>query len=467
MKRIVISVIVVLAVLLLGVGGLAYWSGQRAEQQYRAELEKLQAENPSLQLAPASYQRGWWTAEATTRLEVRSEEPEPVTFSLKHEIHHGPLPLTWWLRRGFTAEPVQVMVRTTLGREAGTPLADGIAKFFGNREPLEIVSRVGLDGAGTHTISMPPIDVTDAAPLQTLTFAGLQGQFEVTPEGKAVRGELGAPALRLKGQDGTHVRLVNLRLTVDQQSSQFGFMIGDSALSVAEFQVDNPENPQQPILLSGITFSTTASERGEQVGAGLQLAVTKLEAAGELFSDGLFSLSLADLDGRLLAQLRQLSQRQSATGGEAVAEEGLKLVQQLLQRRPQLKLTTQVQATSGGLQATADLTFQDPGEVDWENPQALLQLLAKAGAELTVGRAFLESLFGKTLEDQVRAAAEERSQELSDAQVREQGRTLAQEQLAPLVQARYLLVEGDNYKAQVRLHNGQLLLNDVPIPLGE
>jgi uncharacterized protein YdgA (DUF945 family) len=244
-------------------------------------------------------------------------------------------------------------------------------------------------------------------------------------------------------------------------------MIGDSALSVAEFQVDSPENPKQPVLLSGITFSTTASERGEQVGGGLQLAVTKLEAAGELFSDGLFSLSLADLDGKLLAQLQQLSRRQSAEGGEAAAQESLKLVQQLLQRRPQMKLTTQVQTTQGGLQATADLTFQDPGEVDWQNPQALLQLLAKASADLTVGRAFLESLFGKTLESQVRAAAEDSGQPLSDAQVTGQALTLAQQQLAPLVEARYLRVEGANYKAQVRLHNGQLLLNDAPIPLGE
>ena len=163
MKRIVIVILGVLGLAIIGLAGSAYWVGLSTEKQYQNYVNQSSG-NPNVRVTSADYRRGWWTSEAVTRFDIEGTRPQEgkpqhVSFSLRQEIDHGLLPIAWWLRHGFSPRPVQVVVRTVLVQDSDWTRE--LAALYGSREPLVIISVIALNGSSEHTVTMPPLDITD------------------------------------------------------------------------------------------------------------------------------------------------------------------------------------------------------------------------------------------------------------------------------------------------------------------
>jgi uncharacterized protein YdgA (DUF945 family) len=471
MKRFFLGMAVLLIALIGGWLGTAYWAGTQAQQLYRRSIQES-SQDPTLKITSQEYQRGLLFSEAVSRITLQGTPPDPatadgtLTFSLKHDIYHGILPIAWWLRGDFKPRPLQAVVHTVLSRDA--PWNTVLTELFGEREPLTVVSYVALDGSSDNDVTIPYLDLTHRLGLHTINFSGLEGRIHAAPLGRAVKGELSAAALyALISQElGSSIRLTDLRLSVDQQRGRFDFMTGDSALNVATFATSNLGDAAGTLTLTGLLLRTHVQEQGELVNSTFAMAVDDVNWNQTAIGSGQFKLSANKLDGAILERLQQWNREHRAVGVEPPAvQELLGLLPALLQRNPELLLTAEANAPQGELRGNAQIVFQNPEHIALYNPARLLSALSRAEARLTISKALLETSLFNILKAQVVAAAIREGQEPDDDQVTAAAQLQTQQQLAQLLNTRWLRLENDIYEAQARFEQGRFYLNGIELPL--
>lgn len=97
---------------------LAGWVGVRA-QAVCEPLLTTPWQSPALRLAAADCRRGWLRSRSVARLDLAAGDA--ITVTLSSDIHHGPLPVTWWAKGEATPLPVWAVVHTKLaGDVAGS-----------------------------------------------------------------------------------------------------------------------------------------------------------------------------------------------------------------------------------------------------------------------------------------------------------------------------------------------------------
>lgn len=473
MKRIIITVLGVLLVVATGMAGIAYWIGFQVETQYQAYLQR-NATQWNLTPASTHYQRGWLVSDATTVLQTpkgeRAGSDAEVTFSLRHRIYHGPLPVGGWLaQQDFSLDPAQAIVRTVLNGDAAW--LERLQALYQGREPLAVISRIHLDGSSDHELSMPSLDITDQAMLSSLAFSGLQGQFHATPAGDVTRGDIDVAALRIVGRGtaaGKTVRLRNLKFSVIQQPDRFHFTIGNSILQLDELGLDNAGTTTDSILLGGITLFNKTTERDTSIDGDLQLAVQEVVVNDKILGKGQLNMSMTGLDGLLLMQIRQWSRDQMLDGtaaGGGRMDDLVPLFQGLLARHPTLNLEARVTTPEGTLELDADIVLREFSQIRLQDPGTLLQILARASAEISVSKTLLEPALRNFLKMRLRSAALAQQQDIDEPALERYAAAQVQQQLGQLAHSRFIEIREDRYKTRGRYADGRLVINGIRIPL--
>lgn len=465
--------LVVLGVTLLlaaGLTGAAYWSGQQAEHWYRQILAES-ARQSGLHITLTSYQRGWFSSTATTHYQNQSNttdhalaapdtETTDLSFSTHETIYHGPLPLMAWGVPGVSPTPAATVIRQTLVPDS-SPWTRKLAEWYGNQEPLTVVTRVGFDGASASRVTMPPLTLNqianqaanDPMPLQNLDFSGLNGQFQMTPGGATVQGDLSVAQLAATAQAKTadaaneaaaiqRVTLRDLRLTANQRKSAFDLLLGDTHFQLGELRIEDAAGAA-PALLSRLRLDTTSvvnPQNPQQIDAEVKMQVDKVEIP-PWNGVGNFRLALQRLDGAALSQFQQWRDQLPTDSSDPQAAQGevaalLTLARGLLRGEPELQFDTQGRLAQDDWQGQLRLNFQDyatDGDLA-QNPASLLGALRHGSLDLTVAKGLAELLIP--------------------------------EQITALVAAGLVQLHDGHYQVQARFDNGQLLVNGHPIPLG-
>ncbi|MEE4376231.1 MAG: YdgA family protein [Candidatus Competibacteraceae bacterium] len=471
MKRVFVTMLIVLVLLVGGLAGASYWAGVQAERLYKDYLEQG-SQDPKITLTQDAYQRNLFSSEALTQLTLTGNQldgnqaTQQVSLPLRQEIYHGPVPIGWWWQGHFTLQPMQAVVRTVLGPElAGRATLD---MLFDGREPLTVVSYVALDGSILNRITIPYLDVTERLNLSALSFSGLRGDLQVAPLGRSVKGKLNAQALyaMLSKESGSTLRFINLHLTMDQRFGEFGFMVGDSVLGLETLETTNLFGDVPGTLkLSDLVLHTNIKERESWIDSGISLAVKELTWNQATVGSVQFQLSANHLDGATLAQLRQWNRQYSGNDDDPAAINALlKVLPALLRDNPELVWEMRANALEGDLQANAKIVLQDPGPIEPRNPVQWLNALANANAELSISRALLEASFTNIVKAQLIAAAIREGEEPDDQELTDIAILQTQRQLAQLHATRWLLLEGESYRTQARFEQGRLFVNDTEIP---
>lgn len=471
MKRFFRVFAVVLIVLVGGWLGTAYWAGVQAERLYQNALQQ-NLQDTDLKVTPQDYQRGLLSSEAVSRVTVEGTQPDPtpadgsLTFSLKHNIYHGLLPLPFWLQGDFEPRPLQTVVRTELGRDG--PWNAVLSELFGEREPLTVVSYVALDGSSDNHITIPYLDLTNRLGLSTINFSGLEGQIAASPLGHSIKGELSAAGLYalISRELGSSIRLTDLQLRVDQRRGRFDFLTGDSALSVASLTTSNLGAANGTLTLDGLLLSTRVQEQGALVDSTLALAVEGVNWNQTGIGSAQLQLAANKLDGATLKKLQQWSRAYRGNDAEPAAiQDLLILLPAFLQRNPELLLTAEADAPQGELRSKARFVLQKPEQIAPLNPAQLLSAVSQAEVALTVSKALLETSLFNIIKAQMVAEAIQEGQEPDEDQVNIAAQLQMQQQLTQLINTRWLLLEDDKYQTQARFEQGKFFLNGVQLPL--
>ncbi len=198
-----VGVVVVVLVLAAGCVGAAYWSGQRAERWYQEALTEG-SKNPSIKLSTVRYERGLFSSQAVTRVQLAmpeggDSEYARSAFSIRQDIYHGPLPLAGRDVPGVPLAWTGAVVRATLDLDSNAWTRE-LAKLYGGQEPMVAISQIAFDGASNTRITMPPLTLNNVEELQNFKFAGLQGQFQIAPHGAAVQGDMTVSSLEAAGK---------------------------------------------------------------------------------------------------------------------------------------------------------------------------------------------------------------------------------------------------------------------------
>ncbi|NJN45466.1 MAG: YdgA family protein [Candidatus Competibacteraceae bacterium] len=270
----------------------------------------------------------------------------------------------------------------------------------------------------------------------------------------------------LSKTSGSTLRLLDLRLTMDQQYGRFGFMIGDSALRLESLETTNLFGDVPGTLkLTDLVLRTDVKERESWMDSGFSLAVKELTWNQATIGSVQFQLSANRLNGATLAQLKQWNRQYSGNDDNPAAVQALlNMLPTLLRDNPELVWEVRANAPEGDLQASAKIVLQDPGSSQSQNPVQWFNAVANANAELAISRALLEASLTNIVKAQLIAAAIQEGEDPDEQELTDIAVLKTQQQLAQLQATQWLRLEEETYRAQARFEQGRLFVNDTEIP---
>ena len=481
MNKLVGGVVVVVVVAAAGVTGAAYWSGMQAQRWYEEALAEG-AKNPNVKFSTVSYQRGLFSSQSVTRIQLTmpensdAKEADP-SFSIRQEIYHGPLPLAGWGVPGIPMQVTGAVVLAVLEPDSSAWTRE-LAKAYGNQPPIVAISRIAFDGASDTHIAMPPLTLTNTGEVQSLKFSGLQGQFQVAAKAAAVQGNLtvasleavGKPTSAADGQPATgggQISLRDLSLTVNQRKGAFDLLFGDSSFKIGDLSAKD-ETSGAPIAINNLSISGSLTPQGAQQIAAEALIKASKVTVDQQSGEGSLKLVLRNLDGATVAKLQQWQQKVASNPNEDPQALGelMPLIKALLAGKPEFLIDSQAKLAQGNWQGQLTLNFQDFGEINpLLDPSGLLNALEKGAADVAASRTLVEALLTNTAKETALAQAKAQGETVDDQAAQTQAAQQVTEQLQGLTAAGFIVLEGDQYKSSARFAGGKLTVNGQEIPL--
>ena len=126
--------------------GATAWSGRQAQLRYGTELSRLEARFPFMRVTDRRYDKGFFSATATTSFQVGCPRPgvPPATLTVTSVVRHGPL-------AGRTLAAAVIDSQLAL---AGA--AQPVAAAFSGAAPLTVHTVIGFTGRGRSSFESPP-----------------------------------------------------------------------------------------------------------------------------------------------------------------------------------------------------------------------------------------------------------------------------------------------------------------------
>lgn len=476
---------IIVAILIVGVAayaGTAYWLGQQAERWYQDSLAEI-PNNPNIKLSITRYQRGVFSSQAETRVQIilpqnqdsgSSDQVDP-SFTIRQEIYHGPLPLAGWGVPGVPMVWTGAIVRDTLDVNSSA-WTRALARWYGNQEPMLSISQIGFDGTANSHITMPPLKLDQLEDLQSLAFSGLDGQFQISPHNTAIQGQMTVSSLEVVGkpaESGTDqadkfgkINLRDFSMTVNQRKGAFDLMFGESGVKIAELRGEDQQ--AAPLFsIENLSITGNASQSSpQQIASEATFAVDKF-TVGKESGKGSMRVALRQLDGPTMGKIEQWGKKTNDPFEDPLAlNELLTLMKALLPGKPEVLLDTQATLTQGEWRSQLTLNFQDPGVIDLiQNPMSVLGILEKGLADINVSKPLLEAMLTGLIKQQLLTQLKDQGQAVDESAVQAIAQQQVEQQLQELVAAHFIRLEGDRYLSTARFEGGKLSVNDQEIPL--
>jgi uncharacterized protein YdgA (DUF945 family) len=366
---------------LAGLGGFALWAGMSAQGHYRDWVHSL-GERGDLRVLETSFERGWMSSHAETKLELHGRSGDAfkvvlellgaedirarIGFRMSHQIEHGPLPLWQWAATGFRGAPVVAEVASVI--ELDHESQAELVAVMGRMPSIAAHTVVRSSGAGETRFSAPSQElesVTDAGP-RAVAWKGMRGSLSFAPGWGSFAGTVRSPGFDAEGPalllsaTGMEWHLdvaASAGLPLGRSSWRVGSLriepVGDGT-EVAEVPEAGPEpdpeepavaeqGPDSPVADAGaateepepaqaadpfaLVFSGLAIGQSSQVGAGrfageAWIEVQRVDVGTASYGPGEVRIALSDVDADALLKLRRTTSRleAQAEGGQVSGE---------------------------------------------------------------------------------------------------------------------------------------------------
>lgn len=210
-----------------GLAVVACWpfaTGQIAHSMYEREVD--QRTTADFTLEEQSYERGYLSSQAVTRVQFKGESKVlleqsglPVAYEITSEISHGVL--------GVSSSNTLVM----------TPELQQITQkvWPGNPTPVRLDLDTLLTGASDYHLTVAPFSLSESNSNLTASELSVKGEIDRKGRGKAT---FSLPALAFNDDNGQQLKVDTITGS-GQGYLQEGLWIGNQSLSIEQAQLDN------------------------------------------------------------------------------------------------------------------------------------------------------------------------------------------------------------------------------------
>lgn len=314
MKRSIVVLLVLLALIILVSPGIVGWL---AEKNLEQDIEWAGSDASDVVVTTEKFDRGWFTSAGRHRVSLRPGslgaklEPGEAMPSLiiDTRFDHGLVPVSSMSLPSGSLKPGLARMVSTL------QIDDGNGKL--TDVPGTIYSETSLGGETTGRYVLEAGSRDDADGTASWSGADLFFVANSTNRALSLKGEV-LPWSYRAGANTAEVG--RLSIDVQQSDSDFGFAVGDLALEIESLAVDGLAGPVG--AFKGLTINGSSAVDGEQLNARTQMALQGMLIPG--FGDvGVnFDAAVGNLDaasvGRIAGAMNQA--RASADPDAALGE---------------------------------------------------------------------------------------------------------------------------------------------------
>jgi uncharacterized protein YdgA (DUF945 family) len=290
---IVLGCIVVLALLATPlVGGLL---ARKAHDVLVANLDQVGvATSGAVRIANEGFDLGWLSSTSRMRVDL-GVAGSPLQFTLRHVIHHGPLPMGR-LTRG----PSLAVIDTTVEDVHAT---DGADAFVGET----VIDMTGDVGVDLTSLALPRRD--------DMAWEGGSARLRVEGQGTRIAVQLNAPRFELRNATG-EVTLQKLAIDYTSERMGEGPGVGTATYAIERARMSTPASRNAAVDRFSWTSTSAQNAVGRfDVSGVLRLGALDLDDLS--YRDVAFEISLRNLDENAVGALDALRSQITDAGTRA------------------------------------------------------------------------------------------------------------------------------------------------------
>jgi uncharacterized protein YdgA (DUF945 family) len=487
-------------------GGAAFWAGIKAQDTLE-EQHRMLASLPIFKVKSHTYDRGWFSSQETTELVFNRRLTGPYetmlpdnirpllgsTIRFTNTIKHGPFPGL----ANFDLHPGSALVTTRFDMSASTKKT--LALFFGDKDPITVINRLGFGGGGELKIDIPAFDYEEALSGVKVKWQGFKLNVDYSHGFRQYQTEADSPAFSLEAASKGTVHFDGVRYVSDIRPGATGVKLGTSELTVNNVQFNWKDSIPYSIKLNDLVYLLTRVHVGEFInpsgefkpssvslkGLHYQIVTTEEEpfinSRGRLgfdtfsYNDQVYGpmrldVSANHLHGPTLLKLDQAISQIPIEGVDpaTLRKHYISTIKQygipLLENDPRLVVNDfYLKMPTGEATLKGQLALKGLQETDLKDPLLILKRF-QVNAQLSLPRQTLENLVVNQARNlfTVDQSAEDQPnlKEIDDL-----AKNLLDSQLAQWIQDGYISQDKGQISTRVDYRDGELRISQKRVPL--
>ena len=446
-------VVIVVVIILLGAGAAApYWFGMQAEQAYKRSLEEV-TKDGQVAITNPSYERGWLdsTAEATYTV-----SGTPISLTATHKIYHGPIPFDGEME----FKPVLALIVSQANLNLPAPL---------KVPPLTGKTIIHLEGDSETHIAMAGGSSTEAAG-SSITWQGLSGDSTTSADMKQMTLKVILPLLQVNSAT-QKFSLAQAKIDANLHEGVSGLTTGSLAYSIDKL---SGVTETDTMAINGLVLAMSSSEAAGNLNADIDLKIQSFSNTTSNYGPGQVNIKIRNLDAATLVKYQ--NEMRALQAKKLPAEQMpsmfmgkmLALLTSLSKKAPEMEISKlSLKMPDGEITGHGKLVLDGSKTDISENPGLLLMALSGEGV-LLVPKSAVRMLTELDLNRQVESLkaqgklSEKEIKKLTPQKVSEISSNAAPKYMDRYAANMKLVPDGENYKAEFSLSQGQLLVNGQP-----
>jgi len=450
--------------------------GALAQQRIDAGIARLDAEN-DIDAAVVDYARGFTTSTATIELTTPTgavdDAPVPPEMrALLEQLSAQPVRLLVTMRHGpvlLGDGPLLGIAASTIRLDPALPRYREFLDAAGIEYLFEIRTVTGFDGRSEFVADMPAFALREGADDITFSGADATGSYDIASRRLIVSGQ--ADELRI-ASDATTFAAEALTFDSDSTWQTQLLRVGYAAASVGRISADSPVETFG-IDNVAVRFDVALDDGGERATMLSEYAFDRLSDGAELNLEDFAVTAVArrvDIDALTAYAEAMQSAALQNDAAAPLALDAEDALYDLLAASPEIEIAPVRFEWNG---EPLDATVRVGVTADVLPPRTSFTLLAlifqgvvAVDATLAVSSALATALASRAIAFQIRRAAAQDGQFMTDDQVQTIANAQASIALATLAAQGMLTSTADGFATTARFADGALTVNGNSVPLG-
>lgn len=419
----------ILALLAASYPGVAWYSGKVVETRLRQYQKQMLEIAPYLTVVSEKYERGVYRSTQETTYEAfhtllasvgavqmasgkGGELPKSLRFTVRSRIEHGPFP-------GF-GPPALARIESEFVLDEA--VKQSLAKLFGERKPIEIVTRLEYSGAGETDYSSPSFERFPVGNKgETLSWKGFKASMAFGADLRWIKMRGEAPGMEANSPNGESVQFAGASFEANSEIAYEDLYLGDGALRIKTVRVApgaaDGMGPTRNLTMDGLEYVFQVPHKEDYLDVIGQFAIAGLRVEDTDVKDLHYDLTVKHLHGPTVAALSRAMRKVMAEGpaapvgegGATIDKEAKRLAIVLLEHEPVVQIDRITFAMAEGvatMTGSVQLVGFEAADLEGESgPMGLMQKIdARADIDFEQGllKKFSEKAGGGTqLEQQL------------------------------------------------------------------